>query len=173
VRVSRATFLEICGIALLGARVDARTLRGILIGDGREVAAAGSDRAEARQHGGRFRLQDATAPLFLQHLDTSFAVCSADGIRAWLVLAKVMEHPVTRNVEQFSLIFHAPAGTAIRDGTHAFQHPALGDFNLFIVPVGVSDFRRTVYQACFGRQLSAREARRGDPVLSAPPRWRT
>jgi hypothetical protein len=137
-----------------------------------------SNRAEAGQQSGRFQLQDATAPLFLQHLNTSFSVRSADGASALLVLAKVIEGPDTKNVEQFSLIFHAPAGAAVRDGTHAVQHPALGDFNLFIVPVGASNLRRTVYQACFGRHLSARgarrgEARRGDSVQSAPPSWRT
>jgi hypothetical protein len=192
VKVSRATFLEACGLALLGARVDARTLRGILSSaDGVDMAAVRSTGREGSRHGGPLRLQDATAPLFLQHLNTSFAVRSADGTRARLVLAKVMEHPVTRNVEQFSLIFHAPAGTAIRDGTHAFRHGALGEFNMFIVPVGASSLRRTVYQACFGRSPNARDAgeptRReihgsepsprlpahGDAVQSALPRQRT
>jgi hypothetical protein len=163
VRVSRATFLEACAIALLGTRVDARTLRGILL----DIPAV------ARQRGGRFRLQDATAQLFLQHLNTSFEARSADGTRARLVLAEVVEGPVTKNVEQFSLIFHAPAGAAVRDGIHAVQHQALGDFDLFIVPVGASTPRRTVYQACFGRYLSADAAAHGDAVQSAPPRRRT
>jgi hypothetical protein len=171
VRVSRATFLESCGIALLGARVDFRALGSLALPhDGIEMTAVRSNRAEGGQPGDRFRLQDATAPLFLQHLNTSFAVRSADGTRGRLVLAEVIEGPVTKNLEQFSLIFHAPAGAAVRDGTHAVQHAALGEFNLFIVPVGASSLRRTVYQACFGHHLSAREARRGDSVQSASPR---
>jgi hypothetical protein len=174
VKVSRATFLEACGMALLGAGAAARTLGSIMLShDGVDMTAIPPDRAEASQHGGQFRLQDATAPLFLQHLNTSFAVRSADGTRARLVLAKVVEHPLTRNVEQFSLIFHAPAAAAVRDGTHAFQHPALGDFNLFIVPVGAPNLRRTVYQACFSRHPSPPETRRGDAVQSALPCWRT
>jgi hypothetical protein len=174
VRVSRATFLEACGIALLGAGAAARTLGSIMLShDGVDMTAIPPDRAEASQEGGQFRLQDATPQLFLQHLNTSFAARSADGTRARLVLAEVIEGPVTKNVEQFSLIFHAPAGAPVRDGTHAFQHPALGEFNLFIVPVGPSNLRRTVYQACFGRHLSARAAARGDAVQCAPPGLRT
>ena len=188
VRVSRAAFLEACGLALLGARADARAL---LFSDGGEMTAVRSDRSEGCQPGSRFRLQDATAPLFLKHLNTSFAVRSADGTRAELVLAEVVERPLTKNVEQFSLIFHAPACAAVRDGTQAFRHPELGDFNMFIASVGPSNIRRTVYQACFGRhlsprgasertrreacglELSPRAARRGDAVQSVPPGWRT
>jgi hypothetical protein len=191
VRVSRATFLESCGIALLGARVDFRALGSLALPhDGIEMKAVRSNRAEGAQQGGRFRLQDATDPLFLQHLNTSFSVRSADGTGARLVLAEVIERPVTKNVAQFSLIFHAPAGAAVRDGTHAVQHPSLGDFDLFIVPVGPSNLRR-VYQACFSRHLgsrqaseptrceprasemSPRETRCGAGTRSAPPRWRT
>jgi hypothetical protein len=173
VRVSRARFLEACGIALLGARVDPRALGSIISHDGDDMTAVRSNRAEAGRHGDRFQLQDARASFFLQHLNTSFSVRSTDGTRARLVLAEVSERPVTKDVEQFSLIFHAPAGAAVRDGTHAFQHPALGDFNLFIVLVGASNPRRTVYQACFSRHRSPREMRCGDAVQGAPPCLRT
>jgi hypothetical protein len=153
-KVSRGSFLKICGqifgAALLGPPADARSLLNLT---GSPLAAA----AEPAAPRGRFELQDATASLFRQYLNTSFAVRSADGIFARLVLAKIIERPVTKNVEQFSLMFHAPAATAVRDGTHALQHPALGDFTLFIIPVGAASFRRTVYQACFSRHLSPRE----------------
>jgi hypothetical protein len=183
VRVSRAAFLGACGVALLGARVDARRLRGFLSSaDGMDLEAFRSNGAEASRHGAPFQLQDATAPLFVQHLNTPFAVRSADGTCARLVLADVSECPATKNVEQFSLIFHAPPCTAVRDGTHAFQHAALGDFSLFIVPVGASNLRRTVYQACFSRHLTPsdasdpapRETHGRAPTPREPrPRWRT
>ena len=87
-------------------------------------------------------------------MNTSFAVRTAAGTPARFVLEQVVERPVTKNVEQFSLMFRAPDATAVPDGTHAFRHPALGDFNLFIVPVGASNGRRPLYQACFSRHLS-------------------
>jgi hypothetical protein len=164
-KVSRGSFLKICGqivgAALLGSPVDAGSLLTLA---GTPLAAA-----EPAVPRGRFRLQDATAPLFRQYLNASFAVRSADGIRARLVLVKVIELPVTRNVEQFSLMFHAPSATVVRDGMHAFRHPALGDFTMFIAPVGGPDPRRAVYQACFTRHLPPREVRRGEAVQGAQP----
>ena len=165
VRVSRATFLEMCGLALLGARADARALVG--------VGAVHANEAEASRPRGEFRVQDATALLFLQHVNTPFAVRSADGTRARFVLTEVVERPVSRNVEQFSLIFHASPGTPVHDGTLALEHQALGEFDLFVVSVGAANPRRTVYQACFSRHLTTRETRRRDAVSGRPALLRT
>jgi hypothetical protein len=169
-KVSRGSFLKICGqilgAGLLGSPVDARSLL--------TVAGGPFTAEEAAARRGRFRLQDATAPLFRQYLNTSFAVRAADGILARLVLVKVIERPVTKHVEQFSLTFHAPAATTVRDGMHAFRHPSLGDFTMFIVPVGAPNPRRSVYQACFSRHPSPREVRHGEAAQSGlPPGWRT
>ena len=79
--------------------------------------------------------------------------------RLALVLASVNERPISHGLEQFSLVFHAPAGQGGFNGTHAFQHQALGHFDLFIAPVGARDARRTVYEACFSRH------RRGGAVV--------
>jgi hypothetical protein len=149
---------------LLGTRLDARALTG--------MALAGPDPVGTSSSGGRFRLQDGTASLFLQHLNTAFAVRSGTGARARLVLAEVVERPLTKNVEQFSLIFHAPPGVALPDGTHAVEHSVLGDFRLFIVSVGAPSSRRTVYQACFSRHLGLDEIKRGDALQDAPHGWR-
>jgi hypothetical protein len=146
-RVSRATFLKAFGTAIVGAGVDARTLL---------ASAAGLSNVSAPSSAGPFRLHDARAAIFQPHANTPFAVRSADGARVRMVLAKVAERPITKNVEQFSLIFHAPAGTTLPQGTHAFHHQALGEFDLFIVPVGAPNGRRTVYQACFSRHSTRR-----------------
>ena len=103
----------------------------------------------------RFRLQDATASLFRKYLTDPFTVRVAGEGRVRLVLAKVTDGPATRNVEQFSLIFHGPAGTAIPDGTHTFQHPEIGTFDLFIIAIGIPNDRRVAYQACFGRHVTS------------------
>ena len=139
--LSRAAFLKACSAALLGVRVDARAFldTGVQLQPARTIEPAGASGAE------RFR----------QQLNTVFAVHTADGVKVGFVLAKVSEHPITRNVEQFSVIFHAPAGTAVSQGTHGFQHHALGNLDLFIVPIGAADSRRAVYQACFSRHLTA------------------
>ena len=145
--MSRAAFLKACSAALLGVRVDARALldTGVQLQPERTIEPAGAAGAE------RFR----------RHLNTAFAVHTADGANVGFVLAKVSERPITKNVEQFSLIFHAPAGTAVAQGTHGFQHHGLGNLDLFIVPIGAPDDRRTVYQACFSRHLRPSEVGHG------------
>lgn len=139
--VSRAAFLKACGATLLGVRVDARAL-----------LETGVQRVETIEPAGA-----AGAERFRQQLNTSFTVRAAGGTVGFM-LARISERPITKNVEQFSLIFHAPAGTAVPDGTHGFQHPALGEFELFIVPIGAPDNRRSAYQACFSRHLSPSDA---------------
>jgi hypothetical protein len=165
VKVSRVTFLRSCGMALLGAGVDLRALTG--------AADILSHEPAAIRHAGQLQLQDATALQFLPHLNTSFTVRTAAGTPARFVLEQVVERPVTKNVEQFSLMFRAPDGSALPDGTHALQHPALGDFNLFIVPVGASNSRRPLYQACFSRHLAAHDVRRQEAAEGTPPCVRT
>jgi len=130
-------------MAFLGAGLDVPPLSA--------AAAVFPHEADTIRHAGQFQLQNATAREFLPHVETSFSVRTADGTVATFLLERVIERRVVKNVEQFSLMFHAPAGTAIADGTHAFRHPTLGDFNLFIVPVGASNSERRRYQACFSR----------------------
>jgi hypothetical protein len=138
--ISRSAFLRLCGSALVGAGVDVRVAEA-LMADGRS--------AIHRMSGG-FDLKDATASAFLPHVHTVFRLISASGDRVRVTLAEVAERPVSRNVAQFSLIFHAPRGRALPDGIHAFEHPSLGAFDLFVTRVGAGK-RRTVYQACFSR----------------------
>jgi len=154
--VSRAAFLRACSAALLGVRVDARALldTGVQLPPARTIEPARAAGAE------RFR----------QQLNTVFAVHTADRANVRFVLAKVSERPITRNVEQFSLIFHAPAGTTVSDGTYGFEHRSLGHFELFIVPIGTPDDRRAVYQACFSRHLSRVEVGHRQAAPASPRR---
>jgi hypothetical protein len=50
--------------------------------------------------------------------------------------------------QQFSLVFRGPAAPVLPQGTHALHHDALGDLDLFLVPLGPdSDGMR--YEAAF------------------------
>ncbi len=161
-KVSRAGFLKACGAALLGVGVDARALL--------DTSVQQSDSTTPAPAGAGFQMASAGAERFRQQLKTSFAVHAADGTRVRMVLAKVLELPITENVEQFSLIFHAPAGTGLPHGTHAFQHDALGHFDLFIVPIGAPNRRRALYQACFSRHLSPSEVAGRQATIAAVSR---
>jgi len=56
--------------------------------------------------------------------------------------------------ESFSLLFHGPQSQPLPQGTHSFEHPQLGTFELFIVPVA-AESGRLHYQAVFNRLVQA------------------
>lgn len=49
----------------------------------------------------------------------------------------------------FSLLFHAPDRTLVPQQTCSVEHPQIGDFALFLVPLG-SDDQGMRYEAVFG-----------------------
>lgn len=53
--------------------------------------------------------------------------------------------------ECFSLLFRAPRRVALTQGTYAFSHASLGEFGLFIVPMG-SDRKGAHFEAVINRQ---------------------
>jgi hypothetical protein len=140
VKISRLDFVRSCSIALAGTFVDG-------------AAMLCWNPLKGRGSTPNLRLQDAGASLFRQYLNDSLTVHSAAG-RTRLVLVRVDDGPATKSVEQFSLIFHGPAGEKIPNGMHTLQHPALGSFDLFIASIGIPNDRRVVYQACFSRHRS-------------------
>lgn len=131
-KISRADFLKRCSLALMATAIAPSRLASSQIPPGRQL-----------------RIEEATAATFRPYMGESFLVNGSTP----MTLARVTERPVTRNVEQFSLIFHAPPGQPIPEGMNQFHHRAMGTFSLFIVPIGMPDRRRTVYQACFSRHL--------------------
>jgi hypothetical protein len=142
VTVTRAAFLRLCGMALAGARLEPRLLAGSA------TVAVSSGAA------GAFRVADATASHFLPLVDQPFAVAALDSSApARLLLAGITERPMTKNVAQFSLLFHGPSARPLADGIHRFHHPALGSFSIFVSAVGVSTAGRREYQACFSRHV--------------------
>ena len=48
----------------------------------------------------------------------------------------------------FSLLFHGPADTFIPQGTYTVRHQAMGEFPLFLVPLGPQDGHMR-YEAIF------------------------
>ena len=54
--------------------------------------------------------------------------------------------------EQFSLLFRLSDGPALQQDTYEFEHPGIGRFAMFIVPVRVgNDPRQEHYEAIFNR----------------------
>jgi hypothetical protein len=146
VRVSRGDFLKVCATALVGARAAVRdAVGGGVVHAAAEIMTAPA--APARP----FDWTHASAALFQPHVDSVFTARDASGRRERLRLVQVVRHAASPGLEQFSLVFQAPADGACH-GICTLHHAGLGEFDLFIAPVGASRDRRT-YEACFGRYL--------------------
>ena|ERR1700733_9795459 len=76
---------------------------------------------------------------FSPYLDTVFDMQVPGGTVA-LKLAKTGSYgQATREGGAFSLLFVAPAGPWLPQGTYPVKHPALGTMEIFLVPTGPSD----------------------------------
>ena len=131
-KISRAGFLKACGAAIIGASLPGWRLF-------ETYAAAWSPAGP-----------ETSASLFHPHVGTTFAI---DGVSQRVRLAEVIEQPLHEHIEQFSLLFHAPAADSTAHGTYTFRHAALGKIDMFITPVGAPS-GTIVYQACFSRFLT-------------------
>ena len=67
-------------------------------------------------------------------------------------LVKVSDLVTRPRQEQFSIIFQAPADAPAEQGLFGVHHEAIGDFELFLVPVG-SDDKETRFQAVFNQLI--------------------
>ena len=85
-------------------------------------------------------------------IDTAFALhgAAADAPRIDIVLFSATENTRSPDLEQFSLLFRGPAETPVPQATYTMSHPELGEFPLFLVPVG-RDARGMNYEALFNR----------------------
>jgi hypothetical protein len=85
----------------------------------------------------------AFAPL----VETPFQL--GDGALA-LTLVEVSPLRVSARSESFALVFCDPARAGLPQGEYQLAHAALGQFPLFIVPIG-EDARGLLYEATFNR----------------------
>lgn len=83
---------------------------------------------------------------FTKNLYTSFTAKSESTDPVELKLTEVkMIHP---NSDAFSLLFVGPSTNFLHQHTYKFHHEVIGDFELFIVPVGERQ-EGFIYQAIF------------------------
>jgi hypothetical protein len=89
-------------------------------------------------------LDTATSETFQPHVGERFEVTPQEGESFEALLTSCEEttygspgdwQQTTQRVP-FSLVFHGPADRAVSQQTCAFSHPQLGQFDLFIVPLG-------------------------------------
>jgi len=86
---------------------------------------------------------------FAPHVLTTFRVVF-DGGAVELVLTAVSALPSSPRTEAFTLVFRGNADQPLTQGEYRFEHDALGEFTLFIVPVG-GDTASREYEAIINR----------------------
>jgi hypothetical protein len=89
---------------------------------------------------------------FRQHEGTKFRVLVEAPEPFELELLKVQGYQPQENegreMERYSLTFNGPAHMFLQQGTYAMEHPAMGEMQLFIVPIG-RDERGFQYEVVF------------------------
>jgi hypothetical protein len=85
-------------------------------------------------------------------LNSSFAVAPIDGQVPphSLQLVEIKSRPAPPGYEQFSALFIGPAEPILAQGTYGFHHGTLGEFALFMVPVGRAG-SGIQYEVCISR----------------------
>ena len=88
---------------------------------------------------------------FLPHVGSSFRVSTGNDT-VELTLVNVSELRTSPRSEAFSIEFHGPSSSSLAQAEYQFDHPVVGEFTLFIVPVG-RDGDVLEYEAVFNRVL--------------------
>ena len=95
-----------------------------------------------------------TVATFAPHLREVFTVRATEQIALTLTLSEVTPHGPTPPADgprraPFALLFHGPPTPILPQRIYRLEHPALGTFDLFLVPLG-PDRAGMRYEAVFG-----------------------
>jgi hypothetical protein len=87
---------------------------------------------------------------FLKHLNTKFRIHASETEVIEAELTDVSERLMSPRQERFSLVFRTTNGMLLEQGQRTFEHDEMGNFSLFIVPIG-RDEEGIYYEAVFNR----------------------
>ena len=88
--------------------------------------------------------------VFAQHLNTIFRIYVDDSSAIDAKLIEVSELNLSPRQERFSIVFRGPNETYLGQGMRRFEHPEMGEFALFLVPIS-SDDQGYRYESVFNR----------------------
>ena len=102
-------------------------------------------------------MTELTQETFAPHVNTTFFVSHSDE-ETEVELIEVSDLKRTAGQERFWLLFRGPRQVFVPQGTYQFRHKAMGEFDLFIVPVR-EDNAGFYYEANFNRLMGAAKNR--------------
>jgi hypothetical protein len=80
-------------------------------------------------------IENLTKQQFIDNVASIFIARQPQGPNFELKLTDVVDHGSTPKQEQFSLMFTGPLAVPPRQAIYSLEHPVLGTFDLFLVPV--------------------------------------
>src|SRR2546425_13169340 len=159
--ISRRTFIRVGTLAALFAGVPLATINVL----GQRIRKSPDDNPvdEAAQINNA--LSNYTKATFVSYINSVF-LFRAVGVRRDIevTLMQVSDMTAAPGGECSSLLFRGGGGAELRQNTYTVEHPALGTFKLFLVPVGTDDNGAQGYLATINR-LSHKDA-----TIPPPPR---
>ena len=93
---------------------------------------------------------------FLVHTERSSVKLVLIEVQAAPVFPSDSPHAEDAQNEKFTLRFRGAPGSPPAQDTYWFEHQRIGNFAMFIVPIGCLDERHCYYEAIFNRPPSCR-----------------
>lgn len=93
---------------------------------------------------------------FNEQINTKFLIYFSPDKAVETELIEVSELVSRPRQESFSLIFRAPIEVEAVQGNYKTEHQAMGNFDLFLVPMGQNE-KGTEFQAVFNRLLESND----------------
>lgn len=103
-------------------------------------------------------LERLTKAMFAENLQTTFQLQLTPEQTLDLKLIELREGRSSAQQEQFALLFWGPLATPLGQRMWPIRHATLGEFDLFLVPVG-RDGEGFYYEALFNRLLPFKPTR--------------
>lgn len=128
--------------------------RGTLSAVAAGVSLGVTDRVPGRTNADLSRSSDLDRAAFAAHLQTTFMVRFGSGLVP-LKLVEVVDHGSRRDGqavrEAFALVFSSSSSAPLPQRTYVFEHPALGNFSLMMVPIFSVDRQVRFYEVNVNR----------------------
>ena len=99
-------------------------------------------------------IEKMTKEMFSESLNTKFRVNAGSSNTIELELVELSEGVSMPKQEQFALLFRGPSDSFLPQRIYHLEHDRLGEFDLFLVPVG-RDESGFQYEAVFNRFIQS------------------